>query len=60
MALSARPPRPRPVHRSAVLAVALVVVGVAGLALGIDNRTEEANALLVLPGIAALVGEACS
>lgn len=56
MALSARPPRPRPVHRSAVLAVALVILGVAGLAVGIDNRTEEANALLVLPGVAALVG----
>jgi len=55
MALSSRPPQPRSVHRSAVVALGLVVGGAVGLAAGVDNTNEEANALLVLPAIAALV-----
>ena len=55
MALSARPPQPRSVHRSAVMALGLVVLGALGLAAGIDNTSEEANALVVLPAIAASV-----
>jgi len=55
MALSSRPPQPRSVHRSAIVAIGLVVLGALGLAAGVDNTTEEANALLVLPAIAALV-----
>ena len=55
VALSSRPPGPRPVHRSALAAAVLIALGFAGLALGLDPTKEEANVALVLPGIAALV-----
>jgi putative ABC transport system permease protein len=54
-ALSARPPRPRPAHRSLVLAVVLVVAGFAGLATGIDTSDGSAQPLLVVGGVLATV-----
>lgn len=53
-ALSARPPRPRPVHRSALVAVVLLVGGFIAVTLGIDNKTGNANPLEFLGGILAL------
>lgn len=54
-ALSARPPQPRQVHRSALAGLGLMAAGFAGLAFGLDHVQDKANPLLVLPGIAALV-----
>jgi putative ABC transport system permease protein len=54
-ALSARPPKPRPVHRSALAAAVLVAAGFASLAVGLDVVADEANVVLILPGMAALV-----
>lgn len=53
LALSGRPPRPKPAHRSAVLAVVLFAVGVVGLATGIDSTRDEANPVLVITGTLA-------
>jgi putative ABC transport system permease protein len=55
LALSARPPRPRPARRSAVAAGILVVIGVVCLAVGIDSRRDQADPLLIIPGTVALV-----
>jgi putative ABC transport system permease protein len=55
VALSARPPRPRPAHRSALAAGLLLVIGVASLALGIDSVHDRANPLLVVAGTMAIV-----
>ncbi|HEX9643829.1 MAG TPA: FtsX-like permease family protein [Acidimicrobiia bacterium] len=60
-ALSGRPTRPRPVHRSAVLAVTLVLAGVVGLLLAGDVADERAVhrgslALVVAGTVAAVVG----
>ena len=55
LALSARPPRPKPAHRSAVAAGILVVIGVACLAVGIDPGRDQANPLLVVTGTVAIV-----
>jgi putative ABC transport system permease protein len=55
LALSSRPPGPRPVRRSAVAAAVLVGAGFAALAFGLDPTKEEARVGFVLPGIAALV-----
>jgi putative ABC transport system permease protein len=54
-ALSARPPRPHPAHRSLLLAVVLVVGGFAGLATGIDTSDGSARPLLVVGGVLATV-----
>jgi putative ABC transport system permease protein len=54
LALSARPPRPKPAHRSAVAAVVLVVVGFVCLAIGIDTTHDRANPLLVIAGTVAI------
>ncbi len=54
-ALSARLPRPRPVHRSAVLAGVLVALGVACLAAGIDVKRDEGSVPFTLAGVVALV-----
>lgn len=52
LALSGRPPVPRPVHRSAALAIGLLAVGVACLA-----RSDGSRAGLVLAGtVATIVG----
>jgi putative ABC transport system permease protein len=48
LALSARPPRPKPAHRSAVVAVLLIAAGIAGLVL--SDRTSEP---LIIAGILA-------
>ena len=55
LALSARPPRPKPARRSAVAAGLLVVIGVICLAVGIDPRRDQANPLLVITGTVAVV-----
>jgi putative ABC transport system permease protein len=55
VALSARPPRPKPAHRSALAAGFLLVLGVASLALGIDSAHDRANPLLVVAGTMAIV-----
>ena len=52
LALSARPPRPKPAHRSAVLAAVLLAAGVAGLAL--SDRTSEP--LIVAGTLATILG----
>ena len=54
VALSARPPRPRPAHCSALAAV-LLAIGVASLAAGIDSVHDRANPLLVVAGTMAIV-----
>ena len=55
LALSARPPRPKPARRSAVAAGLLVVIGVVCLAMGIDPIRDQANPLLIIPGTVAIV-----
>jgi putative ABC transport system permease protein len=50
LALSGRPPRPRPARHSAMAAAALIVVGVGCLALGNRERT-----LLIVAGIVATI-----
>jgi putative ABC transport system permease protein len=55
LALSARPPRPKPAHRWAAAAGLLIVVGVVCLAVGIDPRRDQANPALVISGTVAVV-----
>ncbi|HKP98836.1 MAG TPA: FtsX-like permease family protein, partial [Actinomycetes bacterium] len=55
VALSARPPRPKPAHRSALAAGLLLVIGVASLTVGIDAVHDQANPLLVIAGTMAIV-----
>jgi len=50
LALSGRPPKPRPARRSAIAAVALIVVGVGCLALSNRDRTP-----LIVGGIVATI-----
>jgi putative ABC transport system permease protein len=50
LALSARPPRPKPAHRSAILAALLIAVGIGSLVL--SDRSRE---LLIIAGILATV-----
>ena len=50
LALSGRPPRPRPARHSAVAATALIVVGISCLALS-DRKTE----LLIVAGLLATI-----
>jgi putative ABC transport system permease protein len=52
LALSARPPRPRPTHHSTVLAAALLAAGIASLAL--SNRYSEP--LIVIGILATILG----
>ncbi len=53
-ALSARPPRPRPARRSAVLAALVLGAGLTCLAIGIDVPNDRSNALLVVIGVVAV------
>jgi putative ABC transport system permease protein len=53
LSLSGRPPRPKPAHRSAILAGALFAVGVVSLAAGIDSTRDRANPVLVITGTLA-------
>jgi putative ABC transport system permease protein len=55
LALSARPPQPKPAHRSAAAAGLLVAIGVVCLAVGIDPRRDQANPALVITGTMAVV-----
>jgi putative ABC transport system permease protein len=55
LALSARPPRPKPARRSALAAGLLLATGVICLAVGIDSRRDHVNPLLVILGTAAVV-----
>lgn len=55
LALSARPPRPKPAHRWAAAAGLLVAIGVVCLAVGIDPRRDQANPALVITGTVAFV-----
>ena len=54
-ALSARPPRPRPARRSAVVAGLLAATGAVCLAAGIDPGRDQANPALVAAGTVAVV-----
>jgi putative ABC transport system permease protein len=54
-ALSARPPRPKPSHRSAVAAVVLLGAGFACLAYGVDTVKDRANPPVLMAGTVALV-----
>ena len=53
-ALSARPPQPRPVHRSAAVAVVLLGAGFVAMAAGINVKKDHANPLAVIGGTLAL------
>jgi putative ABC transport system permease protein len=55
LALSARPPQPKPAHRSAAAAGLLVAIGVVCLAVGIDPRRDQVKPALVIAGTAAVV-----
>jgi putative ABC transport system permease protein len=55
LALSARPPQPKPAHRSAAAAGLLVAIGVVCLAVGIDPRRDQAKPALVITGTVAVV-----
>ena len=55
LALSARPPRPKPARRWAAAAGLLAVIGVVCLAVGIDPRRDQANPALVIGGTLAVV-----
>ena len=55
VALSGRPPRPKPTHRSALLALLLAASGVACIAVGNDPANDKANVLLMILGPVALV-----
>jgi len=55
LALSARPPRPKPARRSAAVAGLLLLIGVVGLAVGIDPVADQVNPLLVITGTVAIV-----
>ncbi len=55
LALSGRPPPPKPTRRSALVALLLAAVGVACLAAGIDAANDRSNALLVIAGTIAMV-----
>ncbi|MGH3038051.1 MAG: FtsX-like permease family protein, partial [Gaiellaceae bacterium] len=50
LALSARPPRPKPAHRSAIAAAVLIPAGFASLAL-----SDRSNRLLIVAGILATI-----
>ena len=50
LALSARPPRPRPAHRSAIVAAVLIAAGIGGLAFA--NRSSPP---LIIAGILATI-----
>src|SRR6185295_14681118 len=54
-ALAGRPAPPKPVHRSALVAAALLVLGVVCVATGIDSVKGSANPLLLVPGTIAIV-----
>ena len=54
-ALSARPPRPKPVHRSAIVAITLMVLGVVALSRASNRATDNVNAPLLVGGLVALV-----
>jgi len=54
-ALSARPPRPKAAHRSALVAGLLLAAGAVSLAIGIDPTKDEVQPLLVIAGVVATV-----
>jgi putative ABC transport system permease protein len=55
LALSARPPRPKPARRWAAAAGLLAGIGVVCLAVGIDPKRDQANPALVIGGTMAVV-----
>lgn len=55
MALSARPPRPKPARRSALAAGLLAATAVVCLAAGIDPGRDQANPPLVITGVVTIV-----
>ena len=50
LALSARPPRPKPAHRSAIVAAVLIAAGIGGLALA-----DRSSPPLIIAGILATI-----
>ncbi|MEP6660375.1 MAG: FtsX-like permease family protein [Acidimicrobiales bacterium] len=54
-ALSARPPRPKPVHRSAIATVILLGAGFAALTAGVNTAKDKVNPLLLIGGTVAIV-----
>jgi putative ABC transport system permease protein len=55
-ALSGRPSSPRPVHRSVVVAVALLALGMAAIAIALPTGKEAEPLLLVAGMVAVIVG----
>ena len=55
LALSARPPRPKPAHRSGLAAGLLTTASVVCLAAGIDAGRDQVNPLLVIIGTVTMV-----
>lgn len=55
LALSARPPHPKPAHRSALAAGVLLALGFACVTAGINVANDEVNPLLLIGGTAAVV-----
>lgn len=54
-ALAGRPPAPKPLRRSAVAAVALIVGGIVALSQAVDISGDSVNPLLLVAGIVALI-----
>jgi putative ABC transport system permease protein len=54
-ALSARPPRPKPVHRSAIATVLLLGGGFAALTGGVNTAKDKVNPPLLIGGTVAIV-----
>jgi putative ABC transport system permease protein len=54
LALSARPPRPKPAHRSAIVAAVLIPAGFASLAFS-NQSNEDPPGLLIIAGILATI-----
>jgi putative ABC transport system permease protein len=54
LALSARPPRPKPAHRSVIVAAVLIPAGFASLALA-NQSNEDPPGLLIIAGILATI-----
>ena len=59
-ALSARPPRPKPAHRSALAAVVFLTAGFVSLAVGIDAPRDSANGRRWLSSGSSPSSSACS
>ena len=53
-ALAGRPPSPKPLRRSAILAVTLIIAGIVALSQAVDIPGDSVNPLLLVTGIVSL------